>query len=515
MKAVVIARFGELKSTLRRGMRGPQALAFLPALALAAFWLGGEAMLIIVALGLPLLLVSLGEFGDRRPNRDTPLQQSDVVNASGATALCEKILNDAREANLSTACFQFEVEGLEEIAQRAGENTADALRELTLTRIRNTLRSDDQAFRLSDTRYVAMVAPAMKLDLESLLQLATRLQSALEEPASFDNAMRFLSVSIGFCGSQRLKAGTTGDDLFEAAQIALAEAVVNGPSAIRAWSENMRAAHQAQKSLQNEVDKALDNGQIQPWFQPQVCTSTGKISGVEALARWIHPDRGIVPPAHFLRCLEEAGRMDRLNEVILQHSMTALRSWDQQGLEIPRVSVNFSEVELRDPRLVERIQWELDRFGLTAPRLGIEVLETVIAEAPEGIVARNIVALGELGAQIDLDDFGTGHASLNALRRFRVHRLKIDRSFVTRIDRDEDQHRMLAAVLGMADRLGLETLAEGVESVGEHALLAQLGCDHVQGFGIARPMPADQIVEWAAEYTRKIADTQILGRKSG
>jgi EAL domain-containing protein (putative c-di-GMP-specific phosphodiesterase class I) len=236
---------------------------------------------------------------------------------------------------------------------------------------------------------------------------------------------------------------------------------------------------------------------------------------VEALARWIHPERGIVPPVQFLRVLEDSGRMERLSEVILQHALTALRSWDQAGLDVPRVSVNFADAELRDPRLVQRIQWELDRFGLGAQRLGIEVLETVIAGSPDGIVARNIIDLGRIGCQIDLDDFGTGHASITSLRRFTVHRLKIDRSFVTRVDRDEDQQRMLAAVLGMADRLGLETLAEGVESVGEHALLAQLGCDHVQGFGIARPMPADQLVDWARDHANRIAEAQRLGRSAG
>ncbi|WGW05266.1 putative bifunctional diguanylate cyclase/phosphodiesterase [Tropicibacter oceani] len=500
---------------LRRGLYGPQALAFLPAVALSAFWLGGEPFLLITALGLPLLYFASGGFSGTSESSDALYGQVDIVNTIAANAMANDALDRAKSANLSTACILVDVDGLEEIALRAGETTAETLRDLTLTRLRNTLRRDDRAVRISDNRFMALLAPSLRLDLEALLQLSTRLQTSLEEPASVDNSMRYLSASIGFCGSPRLKPGAGGEQLIESAQVALSEAITNGPSAIRAWSDNMRAAHSAQKSLQSEVDKALDNGQIQPWFQPQVCTSTGSISGVEALARWIHPERGIVPPAQFLRCLEESGKMDRLNEVILQHSMTALRSWDQAGLDIPRVSVNFSEVELRDPRLSERIQWEMDRFGLTPHRLGIEVLETVIAGAPEGIVARNIVELGRLGCHIDLDDFGTGHASIAALRRFKVHRLKIDRSFVTRIDRDEDQHRMLAAILGMADRLGLETLAEGVESLGEHALLSQLGCDHVQGFGIARPMPTDQIVDWAREYAEKIAEAQIMGRKSG
>jgi EAL domain-containing protein (putative c-di-GMP-specific phosphodiesterase class I)/GGDEF domain-containing protein len=515
MKAAISSHLRRIQSLARRALHGPQALAFLPAAVLGAFWLGGEPLLLITALGAPVVfLLSGGQFG----KTDLDLLNSgstDTINMKTAAALMQQSLDRANAANLTTAALLIELDGMDEIIHHSGESAAQSMRDLCLSRLRGTLRKGDQAVRIGDNRYLVILAPSLRFDLETLLQLATRVQTTLEEPASIDSAMRYLNASIGFCGSSRMKVGATGKQMLETTQAALTEAVSNGPSAIRAWSENMRAAHKEKASLRNEIDHALNNGQIQPWFQPQVCTSTGEISGVEALARWIHPERGIVPPAQFLRILEESGRMQRLSEVILQHSLTALRSWDKAGLNIPRVSVNFANTELRDTKLVDRIQWELDRFGLTPQRLGIEVLETVIAGSPEGIVARNIVALGELGCHIDLDDFGTGHASISSLRRFRVHRLKIDRSFVTRVDRDEDQHRMLAAILGMADRLGLETLAEGVESVGEHALLSQLGCAHVQGFGIARPMPPDQIVTWAKDHAERIAEAQNLGRHSG
>lgn len=514
MKMSIGTGFARVRSFLRRGLQGPQSLAFLPAIVLAAFWIGGEPFLIFTALGAPFLYLLASGPSGRAAEEEPAKQASDVVDMAAARSLAQNALDRAKAANLATACMLVELDGLDDSAQMAGDGTVDTLRELALSRLRNTLRRDDIALRMGDRRFLLLLGPSLRLDLEALLQLASRLQNAVEEPAAVENSMRYMSASIGFCAGVRLPATATGAQMLEAAQVALSEAVANGPSAIRAWSEHMRMAHSEQKTLRSEVDRALASGQIQPWFQPQVCTSTGRISGVEALARWIHPTRGIVPPGQFLRVLEDSGRMERLSEVILQHSLTALRSWDSAGLDIPRVSVNFSDPELRDPRLVERIQWELDRFGLTPQRLGIEVLETVIAGSPEGVVARNIVELGKLGCHIDLDDFGTGHASITSLRRFKVHRLKIDRSFVTRIDRDEEQHRMLAAVLGMADRLGLETLAEGVESVGEHALLAQLGCDHVQGFGIARPMPADQLVGWANQHANRIAEAQKLGRGS-
>lgn len=503
-----------LRAGLRRGLQGPQALAFLPAAALAAFWLGGEAALLVVALGTPGLFVLIGFPGGSVAGSGAATH-GEIVDSLAAARLAQQALDRAVAANLATACMVIEVDGLDEISRQADDMTVDKLRELTLVRLRKTLRRDDEAVRFGENRFLVLMAPSLRLDLEAILQLAGRLQNAVEEPTPIDETMRYLSASIGFCGSPRLRAEATGKQLLEAALTALDEATSKGPSAIRAWSETMLQAQKEQKTLRNEVDRALANGQIQPWFQPQVCTSTGAITGVEALARWIHPERGIVPPAQFLCVLEDAGRMEHLGEVILQHALTALRSWDQAGLDIPRVSVNFSDPELSDPRLVERIQWELDRFGLTPERLGIEVLETVIAGSPEGIVARNIIELGRIGCLIDLDDFGTGHASITSLRRFKVHRLKIDRSFVTRVDRDEDQHRMLAAVLGMADRLGLETVAEGVESVGEHALLSQLGCHHVQGFGIARPMPADKLIGWAEEHDKRIAGAQKISRGMG
>jgi len=152
----------------------------------------------------------------------------------------------------------------------------------------------------------------------------------------------------------------------------------------------------------------------------------------------------------------------------------------------------------------------LDQFDLEAERLIIEVLETVIAASPYDSVTRNINGLARMGCPIDLDDFGTGHASISSLRRFAARRIKIDRSFVMKVDRDADQQRMVSAILTMAERLDLDTLAEGVETLGEQVMLAQLGCRHVQGFGIGRPMPLEQVPEWMKAYDARREMTPII-----
>ncbi|GGB11031.1 putative bifunctional diguanylate cyclase/phosphodiesterase [Allosediminivita pacifica] len=516
MKAETRHRIGLVRSRLATLPKGPQWIAFLPAIALAAFWLGGEGALLVVAILMPILFMLAAETEDPTSPAQREIAPADDVTPAGeAVSLADHALLRAHAANLSTACIVIEAEGLDQIMRQHGDRAAESLRVVLHQRLTAMLRPDDQVLRVGDRRFMVLMAPALRAGLEHLLQLAARLQRGLEEPTEIDGATHYVAASIGFVSSQRLSGAASGSSMIEAAQTALSEALSNGPSAIRAWSESLRAARDARASLLADVGHALTSGQIRPWFQPQVCTSTGRISGVEALARWIHPERGIVPPGQFLRLLEEAHQMDRLSEVMLEQSLRALCDWDRAGLDIPRVSINFSSAELRNPNLVERIRWELDRFGLGCDRLGLEVLETVIADSPDGVLARNIVQLGQLGCHVDLDDFGTGHASITALRRFKVHRLKIDRSFVTRIDLDEEQRRMLAAVLSMADRLELETLAEGVETTGEHALLAQLGCDHVQGFAIARPMPAERMIEWSRKHQETIEDARNLGRSGG
>lgn len=512
MKAKIALFFQDMNARLRQVLIGPQLLAFVPAAALAAYWMGGEPVLVLVTLGAPVLLLIVRPL--QFSTSPSKLHDPDFLSGQDLEECANQSLLRARAANLSTAIFVLEAEGFDDVERSSGIEAACLLRELTLSRLRNMCRRDDDVYRIGENRFALLLGPSLRLDLETMMQQANRLQTGLEEPAPFESATHYLSVSLGFCDISKFQT-CTGRKLLDAATTALGEALANGPSAIRSWSESMTETRAARKTLLNEVQRAMANGQIQPWFQPQVCTSTGRISGVEALARWIHPDRGVVPPGEFLHCLEHAGLMDRLSEVVLHQSLSALRQWDAAGVDIPRVSVNFSSSELRNPHLVERVKWELDRFSIEPSRLGVEVLETVIAGSPKGVTVHNITELGKFGCLIDLDDFGTGHTSITTLRRFTVHRLKIDRSFVTRIDRDEEQRRMFAAVLGLADRLGLATLAEGVETTGEHALLSQLGCDHVQGFGIARPMPAEQIVDWAQKHEAQVLSAQWQGRNLG
>jgi EAL domain-containing protein (putative c-di-GMP-specific phosphodiesterase class I) len=200
---------------------------------------------------------------------------------------------------------------------------------------------------------------------------------------------------------------------------------------------------------------------------------------------------------------------------MLHAALAAVKSFDDAGLFLPCVAVNFSAGELRNPGIVDRVRWELDRFGLTPERLTVEVLETVLDTTGDDMVTRSLGGLAALGCGIDLDDFGTGHAAIGSIRRFSVKRLKIDRSFVRRIDTDADQQNVVAAMIVMAERLGLGTLAEGVETVAEQATVARLGCRYAQGFAMARPMPEAAFREWLSVRGAQIAPVPLRAALTG
>lgn len=494
---------------------GPQILAFLPALTLAAYWIAGETALIVVALGLPVLYAMSGlvhswptqEAGGRDGVTGLPLRDS-------FERALDEVYHDCEVSALRSVCFMIDVDEYRQIVERHGQSAGDVVMGRCGERVMSVLRTGDTVARVGDSRFAICLAPVRQLDLELCIQLAGRLQAAIEEPIAIDGTSLYVTACVGFCPRNRAPSG--GAVAWQsAAGTALSEAQGVGPSTIRAYSTDMHRRNQTRSDLREEAAAALENGQIQPWFQPQISTDTGKITGFEALARWMHPVHGAIAPDSFLPILEEAGLLERLGEVMLFNALTALKAWDAAGCEIPRVGINASQAELRNPRLVEKIRWELDRFDLTPDRLSIEILETVVSDTPDDMISRNIAGLSAIGCRIDLDDFGTGHASISSLRRFQVSCIKIDRSFVAKADRDPEQQQMIAAILTMAERLRLETLAEGVETVGEHALLAQLGCDHVQGYGIARPMPFDQTLDWIAGHGSKLQEAPQIGRKTG
>ncbi|WP_299407745.1 bifunctional diguanylate cyclase/phosphodiesterase [uncultured Roseobacter sp.] len=515
MSGVLAENWARIRGKVAGFLTRPMALAFLPALSLGAFWIGGDTALIAAAVIMPLIYMLIGGLDSNRFTFGVGRMASGMLDKSLFAAMVQRTFDKAQETTLTSATFRIEIDDADELAERYGQAASDTVVSRVSERLIATLRDGDAIAQTGDFKFSICLQPVRQLDLELCIQLAGRMQSALEEPISIDGTSVYITSSVGFCQLSRISNGTA-ESWMEAAGTALREAQHHGPSAIRAYSDEMKRKSQTKAELREEVAKALESGQIRPWFQPQISTDTGLVTGFEALARWQHPERGMISPADFLPAIEQADMLERLAEVMMFHAFNALKEWDKAGVVVPKIGVNFAGPELKNPRLIDKVKWELDRFDLTPERLTVEVLETVVAGAPDDVISRNINGLGELGCSVDLDDFGTGHASIASIRRFSVSRIKIDRSFVMKADLDPEQQRMISAILTMAERLNVETLAEGVETVGEHALLAQLGCNHVQGFGIGKPMPFDQTLDWIAVHNAKLQDVpRIIGNRTG
>lgn len=480
-------------------------LAYVPLIIVAAYWAGNEALLAFASLILPVLLVT-GQL--RRDSGGADPGESDrltgALTRAGAQAAISRNLTARQHMGHSTGVVVLDIDGFRNVGLRHGATVADMVLSQMAGRLRACLRSGDALARVGGDGFAVIVAPTRHLDAGGLERIALRLQEAATGDYAADAATIGLTVSVGACLAGRA-ADPGADGLLQAAELALEVARAQGSGGMRLYSNRMRTQALARSELAAEIAEALENGQIRPWFQPQVCTDTGAVTGFEALARWEHPERGILTPAAFLEPAAQAGLSERLSEVVMFHALSAICAWDRAGHHVGSVGVNFSTEELRNPRLVEKIKWEVDRFDLEPGRLTLEVLETVICESDDDTLARNIRALGRAGFGIDLDDFGTGHAAIANIRRFAVKRIKIDRSFIHGIDRNDEQRLLVAAIVRMAESLKVEVLAEGVETLEEQSLLAQLGCGHIQGFGPARPMPFDATLDWLSAHALTIA----------
>ncbi|MFP7671725.1 EAL domain-containing protein [Marivita sp. S0852] len=484
-----------MQRAVQRGLLGPHMLAFLPAICLAAYWAGGEMLLLACALFTPLFYAITGGFA-----RTTSPTKTDPPAKPGLADVAQDFLETALQTGQTTACFQIRVTGLQDLAQSLGDSAAADAKKQLVARVTSILRENDHVFPNGETRLTVLIAPGYRLQLDQLLDITKRIRKAAEEPLSISGTTQHVFVAIGVASSLTFGRNATGENWVDSATQAMNDASSHGVSATRVWSEKLSRQHDTRHALRKDLVTAFDQGQIQAYFQPQLSVRTGLVSGMEALVRWEHPDDGVLEPASFLQALQDSGYMDRLGLIMLRQSLTALRQWDDDGWAVPTIGVNFSATELRNPSLIDQIAWELDKFGLAPARLAVEVLETVFSSETDDIIRRNLQALADLGCRIDLDDYGTGHASITTLRHFPIQRIKIDRLFLRNADTIPEQKQMLCAILKMAEQLGLETLAEGVETLGEHSVLQDLECQYAQGFLFCDPKCARDISDWLAHH---------------
>ncbi|MEM9011009.1 MAG: EAL domain-containing protein [Pseudomonadota bacterium] len=477
----------DLAETVRLVGRAKLLAAILPQLLAAA-----------IALTLAALVLSPRRRAAEESAEEDPRaeEQHDPVTGLPNRAMMDAHLRaclagpEAQRARM--AILHIDIDDFQSVNDAHGYAAGDRLLRLVGDRIGGVLRSSDFVARIGDDDFL------VALDTGHLPggadRIVRRIQAEIRQPARLEDGAFRPSCSIGVVEGELLSADA--DACVANAKTALTIAKQIGAGLVQYYSREIRTEKESRNRVARDLARSLDHGLIQPYFQPQVDLATGAVVGLEALARWLHPSRGVLSPGAFLEIAEQTGRGHLIADAMLEQSLETLESLDAAGLDVPRVALNFTSDQLADPRLPDRLKWALDPRGLAPGRVAVEVLETVLIEHDEEAVARTIRTLAEAGFAIELDDFGTGHAAIANIRRFAVSRIKIDRSFVAGLDRDPQQASYVAAMVNMARSLGVEALAEGVETVGERERLVALGCQFAQGFLFARPMPAAELPEW-------------------
>lgn len=470
----------------------PLALAPLTATP-ALIWGRGD----LAVLGL-VTLVSLTALLALRRAAPAPARDPEtgfILRAELERRLDDLSIDDAPDRAAAKACLVLDLDGMDRFRQIWGADATEAALRVCVERLDQILRQSDRLARLGPYRFGLAIPYGRRVNLDTCLSLAERCQAALAEPIAVKGATIHLTCSAGLALRSSFPQAT-GPRLLAAAETALDQARKAGVGSLRVYSPIQPKAELAAPALAETVSRALDDNEVTAVFQPQADMAQGRILGFEALARWTTPELRDIPPGQFLPAVDASGQAFRLTEAMLTESLRALTALTEAGYDTCTMAMNLSLSDLHEPRLPARVARDLDRFAVSPDRLRFEVTEDVLAPADAGQMRQSLVGLADIGCRIDLDGFGCDGGSLTSLRGLPIDRIKIARQIVAGIDRDAENHDLTAAILTLARSLRIETLAMGVETMGEYALLRDMGCDAMQGFALGHPMALDDALTW-------------------
>jgi len=388
------------------------------------------------------------------------------------------------------AVLFIDLDGFKPVNDSLGHAAGDSVLKEAALRLLSVARDSDTVGRVGGDEFVLLMEDVVSL--ADCVTLARRLVEAVGRP--FEIAHRQVQIS-GSVGIVVYPDHGRGDKLVANADAAMYAAKRAGGGTYAMFESHMDIGALEELNLQNDLRHAVELRQLQLYYQPKVDGRDGRISGVEALLRWNHPERGMILPGVFIPIAERFGLIKGLGDWVIEEACCQMHAWAVAGMRM-RVAINLSVHQLRQDDLVARIQQALDRYHVEASQLLCEITESV---AMDDIKAthRAFDGLGRRGVYLSIDDFGTGYSSLSYLRKLPARQLKIDQSFVKDLEVDSDARAVVDAVVRLAHALGLDVVAEGVESAGQRDILLKLGCDELQGFFFAQPMPADAMLAWA------------------
>lgn len=369
-----------------------------------------------------------------------------------------------------------------------GHEAGDQLLIAVSKRINASVRETDTVFRMGGDEFTVLL-DYLRSDQDAA-RVAQRVIQELSEPFHLNNHEVIITASIGISVFPR--DDETAERLVKNADAAMYSAKGAGRNRYQFYTHDMNAQAEERLELETGLRRALKEKQFVLYYQPKVAVDTGKVVGMEALLRWIHPERGLVPPDKFLPFLEETGLIVPVGEWVLHQACRDAQHWVEDGLPPLRVSVNISSLQFRSDVLVEQVRGALAESGLEPQRLELELTESLLVENTDSAVDL-LSALKKLGVYLSIDDFGTGYSSLSYLKQFPVDALKIDRSFIRDLVSNHKDAAITSAITALAHSLSLGVIAEGVENSEQLQFLRAKGCHEIQGYMVSRPLPINEV----------------------
>jgi diguanylate cyclase (GGDEF)-like protein/PAS domain S-box-containing protein len=384
----------------------------------------------------------------------------------------------------------LDLDGFKYVNDSLGHSAGDQLLTGVAARLRAAIEPTDFVARLGGDEFAIFLsgcADPVRLD-----ELAKRIFNALHPPFEIAGQSIYIGTSIGIAVSP--KDAVDVEQLLSSADLALYGSKSSGGGTRTFFSRAMQNKSEERHRLNSDLRQALANNEFELWYQPQIRLTDKSLSGVEALLRWRHPEDDLLTPRAFIQVLEDSAIAEDAGDWIVEQACAAAADWERAGLGSLRVGINLFAAQLRSGRLFDVVSSALQKHGRSYGSLELEITEnTVLRHSNQSTKA--LRRLKALGVGIAFDDFGTGFASLSLLQKYPLTRLKIDRSFVARIDRKAGDAAIVKAVVSMAKSLDLEVIAEGVETAEQEAALMRLGCNEAQGYRYGRPMRAADILE--------------------
>lgn len=498
-RQVLLADFGHY-TTMTFAVLGISPVIVL--LAQKAWWL-------LPALLIPLLLLYwLAQMSLAREHEAMHDSLTGLANRSSMEFALSEFVSRRSADDPPISLLLIDLDHFKEVNDSLGHHMGDELLTTFAQRLTTAVRTGDHVTRLGGDEF-AVIAPAT--DASEALAIGRRILGSLQTPFVLDGLAVDIGASIGLAIYPE-HAGSA-KDLLRVADVAMYDAKSTGLG-ITTYSPERDDNRADRLCLLGELRQALLNHQLELHYQPKVALADASLLGVEALVRWPHPERGLIPPDEFIPLAERSGLMSLVTESVLRMALNQIAQWHQAGLRVP-IAVNVTLPDILGGHLDSLISAALASRSLPEQALQVEITERVMGQHTDqlGTAMRQ---LQELGVKFSLDDFGTGYSSLLRLQSLPVNELKIDRTFISKLSTDPTARGIVGSTIDLAHALGLPAIAEGVETDLEWQLLARLGCDGAQGWYIARPMPAQQATDWICAHLATRRPSQpTLSRSAG